>query len=519
MNKYISNKVRQFSNCTYFVLLLICNSCGNPPKEIPAYNEDFCAKIHPADSLKLSDQLKPLKDSMTSKTGVYILEDGGGAIMDRAWLCEHAEKTIDIQYFIFATDNVGLIACDYLVRAADRGVKVRILIDDILVDAGPHELLTMDSHENIEIKIYNPGVNLGKNIVGKIKKLATDFKGANQRMHNKTFTVDGSVVITGGRNIADEYFDYDHEYNFRDRDVLLLGKTVKAVNNSFEEFWNSPLSVPVTQLVSEQRNDFKAPGRFDRLHQYACNPDNFWPQIREKIKSLPDDFKKIQASGDLAWVDSVTFVSDAPGKNDVDGLHGGGITTTQLTNLIRSAQKTIDIQSPYLIVTHEGLAILKAAADRKVRIRVLTNSLASTDNLPAFAGYQKVRKSLLEAGVEIFEFKPNAKERYEIMTGALQQKLNYTPKFGLHAKSMVIDGRTTVVGTYNLDPRSANLNTECVTVIYSEKVARAVLKGMETEFAPENSWQTTLTYNPDNEAGKSKELKTWIKKVVPKSIL
>lgn len=139
----------------------------------------------------------------------------------RAWLSEYAEKTIDIKYVIFSTDNIGLIACDYLIRAADRGVNVRIIVDDIMVDADVQDILTFASHENITVKIYNPGVNLGKNILGKVRKFTTDFRNANQRMHNKTFIVDGKVVITGGRNIADEYFDYYHEYNFRDSDYYL----------------------------------------------------------------------------------------------------------------------------------------------------------------------------------------------------------------------------------------------------------------------------------------------------------
>ena len=456
---------------------------------------------------------------MSRKTGIYVLEDGGNAMVARAWLCENAEKTIDIQYFIFSADNVGLIACDYLVRAADRGVKVRILIDDILVDATPHDILTLDAHKNIEIRIYNPGINLGKNIANKLKKLTTDFKGANQRMHNKTFTVDGKVVITGGRNIADEYFDYDHEFNFRDRDVLLLGKTVADVHRSFESFWNSALSVPVTQLVSEHSPDVSTGNAYGRLHEYACNPANFWPQVRERIKHIPELFRSIQLSGNLVWVDSVRFLADSPGKNTSTGLHGGGNTTENLTKLINCATKTIDIQSPYLITTDEGLAVFRDAVKRGVRIRILTNSLASNDNLAAFGGYQKIRKDLLKAGIHIFEFRPDAKERYQIMTGELQQKMNFTPIFGLHAKSMVIDGDITVIGTFNLDPRSANLNTECVTIIHSEKIAQRVLKGMEEEYKPENSWETTLKYNPDKEAGVIRRMKTWTKKAIPKAIL
>lgn len=498
------------------ILLLFLISCSSPHTEIPEQVKDFCAAIHKTDSSSLSKELQPLDSLMQTKTGVYVLEDGGGAMVARAWLSEHAEKTIDIQYFIFSTDNVGLIACDYLVRAADRGVKVRILVDDIMVEAGTHEILTLDSHENIDIRIYNPGSNVGKNIFNKIKKVYTDFQSLNQRMHNKTFTVDGKVAITGGRNIADEYFDYDHEYNFRDRDVLLIGKITAAINNSFEQFWKSPLSVPITELVEEPGTNFNDSTKFERLHQYACNPDNFWPQVRERISSLPEAFHNIQNSGELVWLDSVFFVSDTPGKNE-KGF--GGVCTSALMKLIQEAKSSIDIQSPYLITTEVGRKLFREATKRGVKIRILTNSLASTDNLEAFSGYQRDREELLETGVKIYEFRPDAAERYKVMTGALQEKLNYAPIFGLHAKSMVIDGKTTVIGTFNLDPRSANYNTECVAIIHSEKIAAGVSKGMEEEFKPENSWETTLQSNPDHIAGSKKRMNTWIKKLIPKQIL
>jgi phosphatidylserine/phosphatidylglycerophosphate/cardiolipin synthase-like enzyme len=454
---------------------------------------------------------------MNSKTGVFVLEDGGTSLIARAWLSEYAEKSIDIQYFIFSTDNVGLIACDYLVRAADRGVKVRILVDDIMVDAGVHEILTIDSHENIEIRIYNPGANLGKTIFEKLISLKDNFKGFNQRMHNKTFNVDRKVVITGGRNIADEYFDYDHEYNFRDRDILMLGKTAEKVSASFEQFWNDSLSVPVGSLVKEEDVNFTNPDRFNRLHEYACNSENFWPQVRERIRDLPKAFKKIVSSGELVWLDNVSFVSDDPGKNK-ENLGSGGITTDTLMKLLRSAKKSIDIQSPYLITTKVGQTLMRQAVNRGVRVRVLTNSLCSTDNMEAFGAYQKCREDILNTGIRIFEFKPDAACRFKVMTGALQKELKFKPIFGLHAKSMVIDGETTVIGTFNLDPRSAYYNTECITIIRDQKIAHGVLKCMDEEFKPENAWETTLKFNPDALAGK-KQTKTWKGKILPKAIL
>jgi len=499
------------------VTIFLIIACSSPKNELPIAEKDFCSSIHRNDSLSLTASLAPISDSMQTKSGVYVLEDGGGSLVARAWLAEYAERTIDIQYFIFSPDNVGLIACDYLVRAADRGVKVRLLVDDVMVEAGVHEILVLDSHENIDIRIYNPGVNLGKNLFNKIKKFSTDFKGANQRMHNKTFIVDGKVCITGGRNIADEYFDYDHAYNFRDRDVLLLGKVNQDIEKSFEDFWSSKLSVPVTELVSEEEANYADTARFDRLHQYACDPDNFWPQVRDRIQNLHKHFDALQEN--LVWLEDVHFVSDVPGKNDNPDLGGGGITTDTLINLIKRAKHTIDIQSPYLITSDLGKKLLKDAVGRGVKVRVLTNSMASTDNMEAFSGYKRDRLKLLNTGVHIYEFRPDAKERYQVMTGALQEKLNFTPIFGLHAKSMVADGKIVVIGTFNLDPRSANLNTECVTIIRSGRVAKGVLAGMETEFAPENSWETTATFNPDTVASRSKRSKTWSVRMIPKDIL
>lgn len=187
--------------------------------------------------------------------------------------------------------------------------------------------------------------------------------------------------------------------------------------------------------------------------------------------------------------------------------------------LLKKAKKSIDIQTPYLITTKPTRKLFSEAIKRGVKIRILTNSLASTDNLEAFASYQTDRKKLLKTGVEIYEFKPDAAIRKTIITNELQQNLKHTPIFGLHAKSMIIDGKTTVIGTFNLDPRSANLNTECITIIHSNKVSAKVLKGFNEEFKPQNSWHTTLHFNPDHKVKRTKRIKTWTRKILPKGIL
>ncbi len=497
----------------FFILLFACNV---EKREI---QKDFCASIHNQDTSSIPAQLSKEGMMLKGKSGGCVLEEGDGSMIARAWLCEHAQKTIDIQYFIFSVDNVGLIACDYIVRAADRGVKVRILVDDIMVDAEPDDIMVMDAHPNIEIKIYNPVVNIGKNLIQKISGIVTDFKGINQRMHNKTFIADDLTAITGGRNIADEYFDYDHEYNFRDRDIFLIGDVVGDIKKSFDYFWLDALSVDVSNLIIDVKPEYTHPGRYDKLHQYACDSLNYWPQVRNRVANIPQAFNRLVSSGGLITSDSIFFISDDPGKNIAAGLTGGGRTTDELIKLVNGAKKSIDIQSPYLVTTELGRQLFRSAVMRGVKIRILTNSLASTDNLEAFSGYQRDRNKLLQTGVKIYEFRPDALCRYHVMTGALQQKINFSPIFGLHAKTMVIDDYISVVGTFNLDPRSANLNTECFVSVYSSKMAKEVLKGINEEFQPQNAWETTTGWNPDHLVSKKKRIKASVRKLVPKSIL
>src|SRR5262245_39028832 len=200
------------------------------------------AAIEP--SLRFLDQQL---EAHPGQSGAYVLDTGSEALIARAWLADHAERTLDVQYFIWSTDNVGTLAAEALLRAAERGVRVRVIVDDLMIDAPDATLLALALHPGIDIRIYNPKSSVGTPLPKRILNVASDFRGVNQRMHNKILLADGKVAITGGRNMADEYFDYDHEYNFRDRDVLLLGSVIASVADSFEQFWASPLSVPVEE--------------------------------------------------------------------------------------------------------------------------------------------------------------------------------------------------------------------------------------------------------------------------------
>ncbi|RTZ15204.1 phospholipase D family protein [Vibrio aquaticus] len=499
-------------------LTLLLGGCSPIKDSVPLSNQNYCESLEVAQPLPLSHFLDPFQSKLSSQSGVYVLEQGAEAMMSRAWITERAEHSIDIQYFIFSVDNIGLIATDYLVQAAERGVRVRVLIDDIMLGARGDELLMLAAHENIEIKIYNPNVNIGKNIVDKLGTLLTDFHSLNQRMHNKVFLADSQIAITGGRNIADEYFGFDHEYNFRDRDVFLAGQVVSDVEDSFNTFWNSDISVPVEQLVDENPHP-KNPD-FSRLHSYACNPGNFHPEIRAEIEKVPKTFNHLMEQGRFRFVERVEYISDKPGKNDQQNFLGGGsITKGKLVELAEQAENNILIQTPYLVTTSSDRKFLRQLVDSGIEIKILTNSLASNDNLEAFSGYQRDRAALLSTGVEIYEFKPDAKVRQRVMTEHMFKKLPTTPIFGLHAKTMTIDDHITVVGTYNFDPRSANLNTESFTVIESPEITSSVKESMLVEMEPENAWRVTEDFNPDDEVSLMKRIGVKLRRIVPKSIL
>src|SRR5262245_9487339 len=283
------------------------------------------------------------------QSGSYVLDTGDEALIARAWLTDRAERTLEVQYFIWSTDNVGILAAEAMLRAAERGVKVRVIVDDLLMDAPDASLLALAHHPNIEIRTDNPKSSVGTPVQKRVVNVATDFRGVNQRMHNKVLLVDGKVAITGGRNMADEYFDYDHEYNFRDRDVLLVGAVVASVATSFEQFWASPLSVPVEQLYDGlglmqkhvEVGDAEVQDIYRWLHTYAAASENFAPEVRAAIEAIPQTFPRLSAQ--TVW-SSVQFISDVPGKNDrTFSLGGGGLTTAALAQLVASARESVTI--------------------------------------------------------------------------------------------------------------------------------------------------------------------------------
>jgi cardiolipin synthase C len=436
------------------------------------------------------------------QSGAYVLETGAHALIARYWLADHARESIEVQYFIWSTDNVGILGAEALLRAAERGVRVRVIVDALLIDAPDESLLALARHPQVDIRIYNPK---------KLWSLVGDFRGFNQRMHDKTLIVDGKIAITGGRNMAAEYYDYNQEYNFRDRDVLLLGEVVKPMRASFERFWESPLAVKAETLSDHVRLDDGDVRRIYReLHAYAASPGNFSPEVRTAIAAAPNAFEAL--AREVVW-GKVEFISDMPGKNEARGLRGGGATAAALGKLVEGARSRLVIQSPYLVASDRALELLRQARARGVRVSISTNSLASTDNIPAFGGYRNQRQRLLDMGLEIHEYRPDPEVQRELMrrSPTTQKK---PPVFALHAKTLVVDGRVVYIGTFNFDPRSENLNTEVGVIIDNERLARAVQAAIETDMRPANSWNAA-TDDPDAQVGFFKRSRTRFWQLMP----
>lgn len=454
-------------------------------------------------------------ERMSTQSGAYILEKGEEALIGRAWLAQHATESINVQYFIWSTDNIGILAAQQLLSAAERGLRVRVLVDDFLIDAEDRTLLLLSAHPNAEIRIYNPNITVGMSLWEKVKNVFFDFRAINQRMHDKTAIFDGVAGITGGRNMADEYFDFDHQYNFRDRDILLLGDVVRQMNENFEEFWNSEYAVAVEQVLAEELKEISVADvaqRSAELHAYAADTTNFAPEVRQAIAAASRYFPTLLQA--IVW-DDMTFISDIPGKNPGDeGLGGGGRSTRALISALENAEESVLIQSPYLVMPEGGIEFCKALVERGVSVRMSTNSLASTDNIPAFSGYASQRQDLLEGGIELYEFKPRPAMREELID-RYPRLADKNPVFALHAKSLVIDDTTFYIGTFNLDPRSVNLNTEVGVLAENEKLARQLSASIERDILPQNSWHTTVDFNPDSEVGRGKRLQVWFNRLLP----
>jgi cardiolipin synthase C len=458
-------------------VLSLCAGCISLPTGPHPPAETLPPVLHTG----LGADLAPFVAAHPGESGIALLQHGPAALLARAVLADLATQTIDVQYYIYEDDLSGLLLTQKLLDAADRGVRVRVLLDDNNLRGSDAGLKLLASHPNISIRVFNP-YRTRVRWLRPIELLA-DFRRLHRRMHNKIFAVDGITGIFGGRNIGDNYFDASKGSNFSDFDVFVAGKLIIEATASFEEYWVHRLALPADRLTPKAISsaDFEAGRRYLR-ERLAAVPeiDQRYDRAREQLV----DFIHAPEQA-LTWA-RAEFVVDPPDKL-VPGHDGGSPVLDRLGELWGGATGEVLIESAYFVPTQEGARFMMQRAQAGVRTRLLTNSLAANDVLPVHAGYAKYRRRLLKAGVEIHEF-----QRRAAHTAGSQRLSSASSDASLHAKVLVFDRTVTWVGSFNLDPRSAELNTELAIIIHDSAIGQRAAAMVERDLQPDRAWRLVL---------------------------
>jgi cardiolipin synthase C len=443
--------------------------------------------VSAGENTMLARQFESAVRSHPGQSGFRLIDQGRDAFRARLALADLAERSIDAQYFIWSKDAVGTILLDRLVRAAERGVRVRLLIDDIYLTGGGSALAALDAHPNVEIKLYNPVGARNPLRLGRRIDFLLEFGRLNHRMHNKLFVADNQVGVMGGRNIADAYFGVDPKFNVRDMDVIAAGPVVQQLSSGFDTYWNSRWAVPVSTLrktpSSRELNRV-----YQGLHDQTARHLAGFPfavdvppaALPERVAVLRDGL--IWARAEAVWADP-----DAGPAGARAGQPSG--VGRKLAEVFDTTRSEVVTESPYLVPAAD-LSLVRRLRERGVRIQILTNSLASTDEPPAYAIYAKDYRRMLQAGVQLYEVRSDADSRHVYTTGVPADA-----RLGLHAKVAVFDRDIIYIGSFNLDPRSLLLNTEVAMIVYSPALAAQMLGLLNRDFKPENAWRLALEAN------------------------
>jgi len=417
-----------------------------------------------------------------NQSGFYLLSDNTDAFVARFALATIAKKTLDIQYYIMHNDASGQYLAYAILSAADRGVHVRILVDDINLSGRDSNFKMMSQHENIEIRIFNPLSNRDwfRNI-----ELLSNLNRAGRRMHNKAFIADNASAIIGGRNIGDEYFDARNNLNFVDLDLLTVGPIVGDITKSFDDYWGSHWATAIeslskTRVVKKQLMTLRSKLK-DKWHRVK-NTEYF-----QALKHAEFTQKIINKQVDFIWAEANLFY-DRPEKISNDALNQTIHIGPQVMPYFERANSELLIATPYFVPGNRGLNWLKNKQNQGAEITILTNSLAATDVIAVHAGYKKYRKQLVASNINLHELKPTAQPTLSKTNKLIEGSRHAS----LHAKYMVVDQQYVFVGSANIDPRSELLNTEIGIMVDSKELAQQTAQLFDRTTSPENSYQVTL---------------------------
>lgn len=474
--------------------------------------ENACALKSPL--YDLADKARQESSAVHPKHAVILLDRGQDSLIARLHLIHSAQKTIELQTFIFDQDDSGQLTLQALLDAAKRGVKVRVLLDQQYGLADPNLQAYLASyHENFELRLYNPLFDEAR--TQKLEFAAGiffTFRKLNQRMHSKLLLVDDKIAIIGGRNIEDRYFDWSDVYNYRDRDLLIAGPVAKEMESNFEAFWAYRKSIRAENLKDVAQRLIALEAAPDTKHLVLSKPlSERAVKMNETVRDSTGVMTQLEKY--LLWVDEVDFLGDLPSKHNDDNP-GRAEASLALFDLVSNSQQEIILQTPYLVMSRPARKVFRELhrKENSPKIIISTNSLAATDAFPVYAMSHKYKRMYLrELGFQIHEFKPfprsgpfdmkammsasPSKEGIPILGSGSSGSASGPPplkragvRVGLHAKSMVVDGHIAVVGSHNFDPRSDDFNTESLVIIPDKNFAQALAASIQRDMLPENAW-------------------------------
>jgi cardiolipin synthase C len=468
------------------LLLLLLSGCVGLPRHV----QKFHSEALPDPQTTALGRLVVAEQGNKNLSGIRLLTSGEEALDDLIALADHAERTLDIQYYIIHQDESAALLLHHVRLAAERGVRVRVLVDDLNTAGEDRRFLHLSEHANVEVRVFNPFPGGRFATWTRFVASATDIRRINHRMHNKLFVADNALAITGGRNIGDQYFTRDQHNNFIDLDVVAAGAIVPQLSASFDAFWNSKYAYPIASVASPASAEPALPSPADDAT--AASAD--WLE-RELVAGRLD----------LVWVPG-TVLADGPAKIASESSPDEQVTiANNLAALMRSATQELIVISPYFVPGDDGVAMFAKLVGEGVHIRILTNSLASTDSPLVHNGYSHYRVALLKLGVELSEVRPKLG----------QKRARFHPfrssNASLHAKAVVIDQRTVFIGSMNMDARSAHFNSELGLVIRSADIARQVTSLLD-DISADGSYKLQLVDHSNQiewSSGEPGSEKTW----------
>ncbi len=411
---------------------------------------------------------------------LVLLDDGPGALEWRLNAIDSASESIALQTFLWDFDTAGSMILSHLLAAADRGVRVRLLIDDTFLAGEDRILLALGRHENIEYRVFNPFKRRTNGLITRHILNLADFGRLDHRMHNKALVIDNQIAIVGGRNLADEYFGLGVEGNFRDLELMVGGPIVRAISESFDEYWNDIWSFPIEMLSHLEAS-------YADLEDAATVKE---PDIRIHTESPPELMqRRWEALVRHSLAGTTTLYVDMPPTADFDDPESAPVQIAEeLIRLFDEAKEEILILSAYLIPSEHLEAAVRRAVERGVHVRILTNSIRSNNHLAAHAAYRNHIGQMLDDGVYLHEVRVDARDRYVYMFPPAEEK-----ELALHAKALVIDRDKVFIGSPNLDPRSLRINTEMALLVQSPALNAKVRSAFARDFELANAWE--LEYN------------------------